>query len=628
MTKMNDLGRIIGLTTTEGVVLLNQQDTPVPYELQDLYVLEDDSGEIYPIEISKTFAFGEFEPETINGIIEGESTLHIDGINKNEPVYVAEAISLRDLTTPIPPNAKVRKATFEEVEEFIVYADVNKSFHVGTVKGTENMQRELPKELKDIAPMWDSDKETVVPQNGVPFMYDYSSLREYPHIGLFGSSGSGKSFGMHTVLEEFMKRRIPGIYLDPHNEGIFKNKMNGLPKKHEVEFLGKYKVFTVGINAGIPFSKLSVNDLYYLLEFAGGISDAQKAALDSIYERGDTFSYLMDKLEHIKEAFDYYDTPKWNREIEEDEFRRTKPDSAALYEKTNNRIANVSVIEALTWRLLSLENMHVFDEKNGIDGIITTIRSGRFAVIQGSIGKLQMLSSYLIRTLYDKRRRFVDSKDARKKQEKFPPFIIAGDEFQNFAPNSQYANPTGRIIREIAKEARKYGVYLVVSTQQTSAIDPGVFAQLNTKFIYRLNSMEDIELTSREANLTEEQTKQLPKLLRGHSFVVNPKIPRTMLVKFRTTLTEPSNIDDPFEELAGFFTSENSDLIDVLELYSKSTKTIRMTDIPLRVLPIVKDELERSVTFEQITDALDELVELGVLTKEKSPMGMEYRNKL
>lgn len=622
---MNEYGRMIGMATTTGAVLLNQQEAPAPYELQDLLILEDNAGNIYPVEVTETLAFGECEPSTISGIVQGESTLHLDGIKKDEPVYIAKVTSLKDLSTPIPPNATVRKPSFAEIQSHIIYADVNKSFHLGVVKGTEGLQSELPADLQAVSPMWDGDKQTVVPQEGVPFMYDYTSLKEYPHIGLFGSSGSGKSFGMHSMLEEFMKKRIPGVILDPHNEGVFKKTMAGLPADKQEAFAGQYETYKIGYNVGIPFSQLNVEDLYYLLEFVGGVSDAQRSALDAIYERGDTFSHLKSKLDALKTAFDYFDTPKWNREPKnEDAFRSAQPDAALIYDTVNKRVPNVAVIDALNWRIEMLEKTDVFDEKAGISGVEGSIRNGRLAIIQGSIRKLQMVSAYMIRTLYGKRRAYVDSKDNyHGHNEFFPPFIIGGDEFHNFAPNG-HSNPTGRVIREIAKEARKYGVYLIVSTQRTSAIDEDVFAQLNTKFIYRLNTFTDIELTSREANLTPEQTSQLPKLLRGHAFVVNPKIPRTMLMKFRTTLTEPSNIEDPFEELAENINTASSDIMTLLEVIA-SRSPIRVTDIPKRILPILKDEMERTVSFEETIEALDQMVKMGLIKKEKSPMGMEYK---
>lgn len=618
---MNDLGKVIGMSNTDMVVLLNQQEKPAPYEMQDLLVLEDEVGEIYPVEVTHTMAFRHFEHKAIEDIANGAS---IEGIKEDEPIYLAKARSLRDLMSPIPPNALVRKPTFQEIEEHLIYADEDNSFQLGIIKGTQRIHDDLPEHLTNVAPMWDDNKKTVTPQKGVPFLYDYSSLREYPHIGLFGSSGSGKSFGMHAMLEEFMMKRIPGLYLDPHNEGVFKKTMNGLPKEKQEEFSGKYEIFKVGRDIGIPFSELSVNDLYYLLEFVGGVSDAQKAALDAIYERGDSLSYLETKLEHLKIAFDYFDAPKWNREEEESDFRTENADAAKLYDRVNSRVANVSVVDALSWRLAMLEKTKVFDEKNGILGVEQTIKSGRLAVVQGSISKLQMLSAYLIRTLYGKRRAYVDSKEnLGSNQTFFPPFIVGGDEFHNFAP-SGYSNPTGRVIKEIAKEARKYGVYLVISTQRTSAIDEDVFAQLNTKFIYRLNTFADIELTSRESNLTEEQTKQLPKLLQGQAFVANPRIPRTMLVKFRTTYTEPSNIDDPFAELEEHLENTNSDVIDVLKVIINS-RPIRVTDIPKKILPILKDELKRSVTFDECIDALDQMVDLRLIKSNKSPMGVEYK---
>lgn len=622
---MNHLGVIVGVSSTSEVVLLNQQEEPVPYHLQDLFVIEDSQGNIYPIEVTDSIALKDFNEASVDGIIEGESSLNISGVDNSQPVYLAKARILKDLTAPIPPQALVRHANFEEIKDYIVFADVDNSFHLGVVKGTEGLHKELPEELQSVAPMWSSEKDTVIPQEGVPFLYDYKSLREYPHIGLFGSSGSGKSFGMHSILEEFMLKQIPGVILDPHNEGIFNRKMKGLPKENEEVFQDKYDVFKIGRNVGIPFSQLRVEDLFYLIEFVGDISDAQRSALDAIYDTGDTFTHLLNKMDYLKTAFDYYDSPAWGRQPKSaEEFVQQNPEASKLYEKVKKRVANVSVVDALRWRLEMLESTNVFDEKFGIHGVEASIRSGRMAIIQGSIKKLQMVSAYMIRTLYSKRRAYVDSKDGYDSQEEFfPPFIIGGDEFHNFAP-SGYSNPTGRLIKEIAKEARKYGVYLVISTQRTTAIDEDVFAQLNTKFIYRLNTSVDIDLTSREANLSEEQTKQLPKLLRGHAFVVNPKIPRPMLMKFRTTLTEPSNIEDPFEELQKHLATTNTEVISILKVYVKRNP-IRVTDIPRVILPLLKNELGRSVTFDETNEALNQMVKMGLVKASKTPIGIEYK---
>lgn len=621
---MNKLGQMMGMATNSEVALINQQSIPAPYREQDLLILEDTTGECYPVEVTESLAFGEMEPATIQGIIKGESTLHLDGIDKKKAVYVAKARSLRSLSTPIPPDCTVRRPRFDEIEEHLIHADSDRSFHLGIVKGTNELQSELPDALQNISPMWSKTKDKVVKQEGVPFMYDYTSLREYPHIGLFGSSGSGKSFGMHSILEEFMKKRIPGVILDPHNEGVFKKTMKGLPKEHQMEFEGKYDTFKVGYNVGIPFSELMVDDLYYLLDFVGGVSDAQRSALDAIYERGDTFSFLKTKLSYLKVCYDYYDTPKWQREPkDEDEFRRTNEDAVLFYDKVKQRIANVSVVDALSWRLEMLEKTDVFDDKYGIEKVESAIKNGKLAIIQGSIRKLQMVSAYLIRTLYGKRRAYVDSKDSYANERPFfPPFIVGGDEFHNFAPNHDH-NPTKRVIKEIAKEARKYGVYLVVSTQRTSAIDEDVFAQLNTKFIYRLNTFNDIELTRKEANLSEQQADMLPKLTVGHAFVVNPKLPRTMLIQFRSTITEPSIVLDPFDELEEHLASTNSELVNVLDLLVKR-RPINVTDIPRKTIPFIREEMDTPVTFEEVIETLDHMVETGLIKSTKTPVGMQY----
>ncbi|MDG2769724.1 DUF87 domain-containing protein, partial [Vibrio parahaemolyticus] len=70
-------------------------------------------------------------------------------------------------------------------------------------------------------------------------------MHHYPHIGVFGGSGSGKSFGLRVFLEELMQKGIPTIVLDPHFEMDFSDTPEYL-KEEKKDFKGSFKCLQVG----------------------------------------------------------------------------------------------------------------------------------------------------------------------------------------------------------------------------------------------------------------------------------------------------------------------------------------------------------------------------------------------
>jgi DNA helicase HerA-like ATPase len=139
-----------------------------------------------------------------------------------ETVYVAKVRLLEELYYPVPAGASVRIPHFAEVEKILMRTTPSRGSVWGVIRGTEALHGSLPGELCGLAPLCDG--ETVTPQEGVPLIFDYRSMQDYPHIGVFGGSGSGKSFGLRVIIEEFLEHRIPMLILDPHYEMSF-----GLP---------------------------------------------------------------------------------------------------------------------------------------------------------------------------------------------------------------------------------------------------------------------------------------------------------------------------------------------------------------------------------------------------------------
>ena len=136
----------------------------------------------------------------------------------------------------------------------------------------------------------------------VPFYLDLRSFQQYPHIGVFGGSGSGKSFGLRVIMEEIMKHRFPAVMLDPHYEMEFSESQENIQEKQD--FNDAFKKFQIGEHIGVEFKNLSRRDLLALLSAVSPLTEAMSSAVEMLHLRGDTYLSFSNRLELLSEALE------------------------------------------------------------------------------------------------------------------------------------------------------------------------------------------------------------------------------------------------------------------------------------------------------------------------------------
>ncbi|WP_368263238.1 ATP-binding protein [Clostridium disporicum] len=601
-------GYIVGKTNTK---ILNIANQIKPYIQSEFLIIKDKLQGDIPCEVIETTILPFVEESVLE---EGITTRFIEklGINIEDPIFMAKVKVLKDLAYPIMPNSKVFQAKYDEISNIISKAKPEDSMVVGIIKGTELSQNELPIEIQKVAPLW--EKGSAVEQQGVPLMINHHSFREYPHIGLFGSSGSGKSFAMRVLNEELMKLGVPVLAFDPHQEMRFEGAMNGLSDELKKDFKSKYDEFIIGVNVGIKFTDLNFGELATLFDFIDGLTEPQRNALEVLYDKGDTLNHLKQKITTLKTAFDKVEINKNSRGKKGDSLSELTPLETELYEQCKNKVSGAITLQALSWKCVSLENTGIF--VSDTSAVKNAMLQGKSAIIRGDITRLQMISSYLISKLYKARRNYIDDSG-----DYFPPFFTVVDEAHNFAPSEGKFTPTRSVLRKIGQEARKYGVFLMLCTQRPKNLDATLLAQLNTKFIFRLTDKTDIEVAKIEGNLTNSQVETLPDLASGNCFVSSAILNKTYPVRFRTTFSKAPNVSDPFDELKSKInTSLNS--IEEVVIKLLPIDTIRLG----KKLPEIKSELGCEVSPKDVINALERLVEKGLITKQKAPgVGVKYK---
>jgi hypothetical protein len=126
----------------------------------------------------------------------------------------------------------------------------------------------------------------------------------------------------------------------------------------------------------------------------------------------------------------------------------------------------------------------------------------------------------------------------------YPVFVLV-EEAHRFIPVE--ANTYSKsIIKKIAAEGRKFGVFLVLITQRPSKIHSDALSQCNSQIIMRITNPEDqAAVASSSERLGQTLLEDLPGLDKGEAVIVGEmtRAPIMAKIRKRTTREGGSDID-------------------------------------------------------------------------------------
>ncbi|NND50174.1 MAG: DUF87 domain-containing protein, partial [Rhizobiales bacterium] len=135
------------------------------------------------------------------------------------------------------------------------------------------------------------------------------------------------------------------------------------------------------------------------------------------------------------------------------------------------------------------------------------------------------------------------------------PVLMICEEAHRYVPAvaSQVFGPTRRSLSRIAKEGRKYGLYLGLATQRPSELDPTILSQCGTVFAMRLSNDRDQEII--RAAVPDAVTSQLgflPALGPREALAIGEAVTMPMRLKFSTIepAARPRSHSRPIEAMS------------------------------------------------------------------------------
>ncbi len=130
------------------------------------------------------------------------------------------------------------------------------------------------------------------------------------------------------------------------------------------------------------------------------------------------------------------------------------------------------------------------------------------------------------------------------------PIILALEEAQNYIPEKNKKDKESiskKVFERIAREGRKYGISLLVSSQRPFELSKTVLSQCNSFIIHRLQNPEDQKYVRQlVSSANEDILQQLPILPQQHAIIMGDAVRTPVQVKIRTVSPTPNSNDPKF----------------------------------------------------------------------------------
>lgn len=157
------------------------------------------------------------------------------------------------------------------------------------------------------------------------------------------------------------------------------------------------------------------------------------------------------------------------------------------------------------------------------------------------------------------------------------PIVIALEEAQNYIPERNRNDKESiakRVFERIAREGRKYGISLLVSSQRPSELSKTVLSQCNSFIIHRLQNPEDQKYVRQLVSAANEDIlQQLPILPQQHVVIMGDAVRTPVQAKMNTADPRPNSNNPKFiENWTGDLPADFPNYKGIAEAWEKGEK--------------------------------------------------------
>ena len=357
----------------------------------------------------------------------------------------------------------------------------------------------------------------VLTRTSVPAEMDIGGLNR--HLAILAATGAGKSHTAGVMIEEMLRSNATVVAIDPHGDYVqMREEADGEAFEHtdRVEVLKARSPGDDETQFTVKTSAIREDKLASL----AGINDSSsnqrrliKNAVEEIEENSGEAYTVEDIVDKMNEFEDREDISSEDQE------------NAIKVGYKLERLANYDVFGASSHRLdrlVSPRQLTVID----LSGI--------------PFDAQDIITRLVLDRLYQAR--IAESLGESGETYEYPIFTVV-EEAHRFCPGDD-STSAGEKLGEIAREGRKFGMFLSLITQRPSRIDQDVLSQCNSMIAQRIiNGRDQDAVTKASESMAEDLAEELPGLNVGEAIVTGPAVDVPLTVKIRERHTRHGGDD-------------------------------------------------------------------------------------
>lgn len=359
------------------------------------------------------------------------------------------------------------------------------------------------------------------------------------HLMTVGTTNSGKSTSALSILDKLINDGIRTLIIDPTGE---------YSDSFTADEVDKY---VLGKTAFLPLSQMSINQWSILFETNDGTQPAVLAEAirslrfqyknnnDGIYHKvGKSVSAVEVELSSLTDEDKNFNINLLSAQIDVETTKQNKKGEfeADLF----NFNVNQYLIQKVNYKLnnTSLVNFFTSDGQSLID-IINRFSAGEtnksLYIDVSQIGTTDGIGGMIID--------IVSNHLVNLSSSLIKPFVMFIDEVHRYTKginNKGFTFYTG--LNSIAREGRKKGIFLFLTTQNPNDVDKILLGQVGTLLVHRLTSPDEIKAI--QNHLMENQINQIKKLNTGEAVLTSINLLKNLYIKVERC-NRPHHNDTP-----------------------------------------------------------------------------------
>lgn len=338
------------------------------------------------------------------------------------------------------------------------------------------------KQISSILGIYNTPDESVSIGKLLGYPFDVNLLvKNFGRIFITGKSGSGKSYTMGVLCEEFLKKGIPVLVIDRHGE--YASLKIAAEDSESKEEKGKEK--TEELPAQTDFCP----SCGYEIVIGSDVCDQCGSNLIR------------------KEAAVTKSIPEGSGKAEDKTKKESKPSKSAKAPAGESPFIN-SIIEFADLNMnkgadIDIEYLFSLNASDLVAQNLCTIINLRGL----DLDVQEVVANKILKKLY-----------MASTSRQIPPFYLFLDEAHLFAGKKQ--TETCETVKLFSQEGRKFGANLVIGTQRPQLLDTTIRAQAGTWVIHQLSDVRDIGITISSAeDLSKENEGDISGLEKGQAII-------------------------------------------------------------------------------------------------------------